>query len=534
MKIQSASANFLNQTQQTNNKLAEQLATGKKVNTAADDAAALQIIDRLTSQQNGFSQAVSNAYDGISYTQASEANLSGVNDAVSRIQELSIQAGNGALTDNDRAALQEEVVQLQSQISETFENASFAGKPLFDGQAVTFQVGADANTNQTVNSTDGSFASALSTIDISTQAGAQAAIDISKQANDEINAQRAELGAFQNTLASTIKGLGTQQENIAASQSRIQDTDCSLVITADEGVRAGKKVPLKANTDKALEQCPNVKHCLVVARTNANVPMQKGRDIYYHEAIKNQASRCEPTWVDSEDPLFILYTSGSTGKPKGVVHHSAGYLLQCAMSHYYAFNYQDGDVYWCTADVGWVTGHSYIVYGPLANGATTVIFEGTPTYPDASRCWQIVEQHKVNIFYTAPTAIRALMAAGNDYIQPYNLDSLKILGTVGEPINPEAWQWYYQQVGQSRCPIIDTWWQTETGAIMMCPLANVKPLKRGAASLPFFGIEPVLLNDRGQEIQGEASGKLAQRFIRIAWEGQLFGCCEIALCGRRV
>ncbi len=228
MKIQSASDNFLNQTQQTNNKLAEQLATGKKVNTAADDAAALQIIDRLTSQQNGFSQAVSNAYDGISYTQVSEANLSGVNDAVSRIQELSIQAGNGALTDNDRAALQEEVVQLQSQISETFENASFAGKPLFDGQAVSFQVGADANTNQTVNSTDGSFASALSTIDISTQAGAQAAIDISKQANDEINAQRAELGAFQNTLASTIKGLGTQQENIAASQSRIQDTDYAL------------------------------------------------------------------------------------------------------------------------------------------------------------------------------------------------------------------------------------------------------------------------------------------------------------------
>ena len=255
MKIQSASDNFLNQTQQTNNKLAEQLTTGKKVNTAADDAAALQIIDRLTSQQNGFSQAVSNAYDGISYTQVSEANLSGVNDAVSRIQELSIQAGNGALTDNDRAALQEEVVQLQSQISETFENASFAGKPLFDGQAVSFQVGADANTNQTVNSTDGSFASALSTIDISTQAGAQAAIDISKQANDEINAQRAELGAFQNTLASTIKGLGTQQENIAASQSRIQDTDYALAISQQlaNDLLAQSSVALRGQANQSAE-----------------------------------------------------------------------------------------------------------------------------------------------------------------------------------------------------------------------------------------------------------------------------------------
>jgi acetyl-CoA synthetase len=301
-------------------------------------------------------------------------------------------------------------------------------------------------------------------------------------------------------------------------KDRILDSDCRLVITADEGVRGGKLIPLKANTDKALEQCPNVHTVLVVKRTGNAIKWNEKRDIWYHEAITGVASSCEPETMASEDTLFILYTSGSTGKPKGVLHTSAGYLLQAAMTHHYVFDYHEGDIYWCAADVGWVTGHTYIVYGPLANGATTMMFEGLPTYPNASRLWQIVDQYQVNSFYTAPTALRALMAQGNEPLQSTRRDSLKILGTVGEPINPEAWEWYYHQVGKEQCPIMDTWWQTETGGHMITPLPGVTDLKPGSASLPFFGVKPAIVDPEGKILEGAVSGNLV---ITQSWPGQI-------------
>lgn len=303
-----------------------------------------------------------------------------------------------------------------------------------------------------------------------------------------------------------------------ALQGRILDSDCQVVITADEGVRGGKSVPLKVNADKALEGCPDVHTCLVVKRTGGDVAWTEGRDVWYCEATASAASECEPEAMGSEDPLFILYTSGSTGKPKGVLHTTAGYLLQSAMTHKYTFDYKEGDIYWCTADVGWVTGHSYIVYGPLANGAITLMFEGVPTYPSASRCWDIVDKHQVNIFYTAPTAIRALMGAGDDYVTKSSRSSLRLLGTVGEPINPEAWEWYYKVVGDSRCPIVDTWWQTETGAHMLTPLPGATALKPGSATLPFFGVQPVILDAEGKEIEGACEGSLA---IKASWPSQI-------------
>ena len=303
-----------------------------------------------------------------------------------------------------------------------------------------------------------------------------------------------------------------------ALQDRILDSDCQTVITADEGVRGGKTVPLKVNADLALEQCPNVHSVIVVRHTGGFVSMQPERDLWYNDETILQPPSCPAEPMDSEDPLFILYTSGSTGKPKGVLHTTGGYLLQAAMTHRYVFDYHDGDIYWCTADVGWVTGHTYIVYGPLANGATTLMFEGIPNYPDASRCWQIVDKHQVNIFYTAPTALRALMGMGNEFVQATNRSSLRILGSVGEPINPEAWEWYYHIVGDGRCPIVDTWWQTETGGIMITPLPGVTDLKPGSATLPFFGVEPVLLDPEGNVLSGAASGNLA---IRSSWPSQI-------------
>lgn len=303
-----------------------------------------------------------------------------------------------------------------------------------------------------------------------------------------------------------------------ALKDRILDADCTTLITADEGVRGGKKIPLKNNADIALGQCPRVHTCLVVRRTAGEIDWQQGRDIWYHDLVDVQNDTCEPEQMDAEDPLFILYTSGSTGKPKGVLHTTAGYLLQTAMSHKYVFDYQDGDIYWCTADVGWVTGHSYIVYGPLANGATTLMFEGVPTYPDASRCWQVIDKHGVNIFYTAPTAIRALMGAGDDWVTRTSRTSLKLLGSVGEPINPEAWEWYYRVVGDSRCPIMDTWWQTETGAHMLAPLPGAIDLKAGSATVPFFGVQPVLMDAEGNEIEGPGEGNLC---IKAAWPSQI-------------
>ena len=303
-----------------------------------------------------------------------------------------------------------------------------------------------------------------------------------------------------------------------ALQDRILDSDCQTVITADEGVRAGKPIPLKENTDKALEGCPNVHTVLVVRHANSGVNMQPERDVWYNDAVKNYPVDCPVTPMDSEDPLFILYTSGSTGKPKGVLHTTGGYLLHAAMTHRYVFDYHDGDIYWCTADVGWVTGHTYIVYGPLANGATTLMFEGVPNYPDASRCWQIVDKHQVNIFYTAPTALRSLMGQGDDYVKQCHRSRLRLLGSVGEPINPEAWEWYYQIVGDSRCPIVDTWWQTETGGIMITPLPGAIDMKPGSATLPFFGVEPVLLDPDGNVLEGAASGNLA---IKRSWPSQI-------------
>lgn len=303
-----------------------------------------------------------------------------------------------------------------------------------------------------------------------------------------------------------------------ALQDRILDSDCQLVITADEGMRGGRPIPLKANTDTALEACPNVHTVVVVCRTGGDINWDDTRDIWYHDATKDASAVCEPEHMDSEDPLFILYTSGSTGKPKGVLHTTGGYLLYTAMTHKYVFDYHDGEIYWCTADVGWVTGHSYIVYGPLANGATTLMFEGIPNYPDASRCWQIVDKHKVNIFYTAPTALRALMAQGDEFVNSTSRQSLHLLGTVGEPINPEAWEWYYHIIGEQRCPIVDTWWQTETGGIMITPLPGATALKPGSATRPFFGVKPVVLDTDGNEVEGAASGILA---IDRSWPGQI-------------
>ena len=303
-----------------------------------------------------------------------------------------------------------------------------------------------------------------------------------------------------------------------ALKDRIQDAQACAVITADEGVRGGKNVPLKDNADKAMAQCDSVHTCLTVRRTGNEVNWQADRDVWYHEAVPTASSDCPPEPMDAEDPLFILYTSGSTGKPKGVQHTTAGYLLGAALTHRYVFDYKDGDIYWCTADVGWVTGHSYIVYGPLANGATTLVFEGVPTYPDASRFWQVIDKHQVTIFYTAPTAIRALMGLGDEPVKQTRRSSLRLLGTVGEPINPEAWEWYYRVVGDSRCPIVDTWWQTETGAIMIAPIPGAIDTKPGSATLPFFGIEPALVDADGKELEGAASGNL---IIKSSWPSQI-------------
>ncbi len=303
-----------------------------------------------------------------------------------------------------------------------------------------------------------------------------------------------------------------------ALKDRILDSSCEVVITADEGKRGGRSIPLKANVDKALADCPDVSSVIVVQNTGHHDAWKDGRDIWYHEQIEAVSADCPPEEMDAEDPLFILYTSGSTGKPKGVLHTTGGYLLYAAITHKYIFDYHDGDVYWCTADVGWITGHSYIVYGPLANAATTLMFEGVPTYPDASRFWQVVDKHKVSIFYTAPTAIRALMSQGNDPVTTTSRKSLRLLGSVGEPINPEAWEWYYNVVGDGRCPIVDTWWQTETGGILISPLPGAMKLKPGSATLPFFGIQPALVDNEGNVLDGEAEGNL---IITHSWPGQM-------------
>ena len=303
-----------------------------------------------------------------------------------------------------------------------------------------------------------------------------------------------------------------------ALKDRILDSECTVLVTADEGVRGGRSIPLKANVDIALDHCPNVNTVFVVERTAGKISWSEGRDIWYHEAIAKEEPHCLPEVMDAEDPLFILYTSGSTGKPKGVLHTTGGYLLHAAMTHKYVFDYKSDDTYWCTADVGWVTGHSYIIYGPLANGAKTLMFEGVPTYPDASRMWQIIDKHKVNIFYTAPTALRALMGQGNHFVECCDLSSLRLLGSVGEPINPEAWDWYYSVVGKSTCPIVDTWWQTETGGILITALPGAIALKPGSATVPFFGVEPALVDDTGTELEGPASGALV---IKNSWPGQM-------------
>ena len=303
-----------------------------------------------------------------------------------------------------------------------------------------------------------------------------------------------------------------------ALAGRILDCDSHYVITADEGIRGGKTIPLKLNTDKALLKCPNVKNVFVVNRNNANVEMTEGRDLWYHDVIKNVSDECEAEVMDAEDPLFILYTSGSTGKPKGVLHTSGGYIVYASYTHEIIFDYKPGDIYWCSADVGWVTGHSYIIYGPLCNGATTLMFEGVPNFPDASRFWQICDKHKVNIFYTAPTAIRALMKEGDEPVKATKRDSLKLLGSVGEPINPEAWLWYYNIVGEKNCPIVDTWWQTETGATLISPLPGATDLKPGSASKPIPGITPVLLDADGNELEGSNEGNLC---IKNSWPGQM-------------
>ena len=303
-----------------------------------------------------------------------------------------------------------------------------------------------------------------------------------------------------------------------ALAGRIQDCDSTCVITADEGIRGGRKIPLKANTDAALEQCPGVSSVVVVARTHGDTNMVAGRDIWYHEAKATVDAQCPAEEMSAEDPLFILYTSGSTGKPKGVLHTTGGYMVYASMTHEYVFDYKRGEIFWCTADVGWVTGHTYIVYGPLANGATTVMFEGVPNYPDNSRFWHVCDKHQVNIFYTAPTALRALMREGEAPVKAASRASIRLLGSVGEPINPEAWLWYHREVGEGRCPIIDTWWQTETGAALITPLPGATPLKPGSASRPFFGIRPELVDAEGTVLEGAVSGNLC---IADSWPGQM-------------
>ena len=303
-----------------------------------------------------------------------------------------------------------------------------------------------------------------------------------------------------------------------ALAGRIQDCDSNMVITADEGLRGGRPVPLKANTDAALESCPDCSKVVVVRRTGGDIGWVDGRDVWYHEAMADASADCPPEEMNAEDPIFILYTSGSTGKPKGVLHTTGGYMVYASMTHQYVFDYKDGDVYWCTADVGWVTGHSYIVYGPLANGATTLMFEGVPTYPDSSRFWQVVEKHRVSIFYTAPTAIRALMREGDAPVTRCDRSSLRLLGSVGEPINPEAWMWYHDVVGEGRCPIVDTWWQTETGGIMITPLPGATATKPGSATRPFFGIKPVLVDSENNLLEGAVDGNLC---IDSSWPGQM-------------
>ena len=300
--------------------------------------------------------------------------------------------------------------------------------------------------------------------------------------------------------------------------NRIQDCDSNCVITADEGIRGGRKIPLKANTDAALANCPSVERCVVVRRTGGDVAMQSGRDHWYHEICGAASADCPAEEMGAEDPLFILYTSGSTGKPKGVLHTTGGYMVYVAMTHQYVFDYHEGEVYWCTADVGWVTGHSYIVYGPLANGAITLMFEGVPNYPDASRFWQVCDKHKVEIFYTAPTAIRALMREGDGPVEKTDRSSIRLLGTVGEPINPEAWIWYHEVIGGGRCPIVDTWWQTETGGILITPLPGATPLKPGSATRPFFGIKPAIVDGEGKIQDGACEGNLV---ITDSWPGQM-------------
>ena len=303
-----------------------------------------------------------------------------------------------------------------------------------------------------------------------------------------------------------------------ALKDRILDADCSLVITADEGFRGGKIVPLKKNVDIALKKCPGVKTNLVIKRTDGDIEWNEKVDIWYHDIVGKQVAECAPESMNAEDPLFILYTSGSTGKPKGVMHTTAGYILGAHISFKYLFGFNSDDIYWCTADVGWITGHTYIVYGPLSNGATSLMFEGVPTYPDASRCWEVCDKHKINIFYTAPTAIRALMSQGDEPVLKTNRTSLRILGTVGEPINPEAWEWYYSVVGNSKCHIVDTWWQTETGSVLISPIAGVTPVKPGSATFPFFGVKPELIDPEGEILEGESSGNLV---ITQSWPSQI-------------
>ncbi|WP_262966510.1 acetate--CoA ligase [Methylobacter psychrophilus] len=302
-----------------------------------------------------------------------------------------------------------------------------------------------------------------------------------------------------------------------ALKDRILDSDCHYVVCADEGYRGGKTTPIKTNVDLAAISCPQLKKVIVIKNTGSTLDWQEGRDIWYHQAMAEASADCPAEVMDAEDPLFILYTSGSTGKPKGIVHTTGGYLLYAAMTHKYVFDYHEGDIYWCTADIGWITGHSYMIYGPLCNGATTLMFEGVPTYPEADRFWRVIDKHQVNIFYTAPTAIRALMAQGNDFVTRTDRSSLRILGSVGEPINPEAWEWYYHVVGNGQCPVMDTWWQTETGGILITPLPGVTALKPGSATLPFFGIKPEIMDNQGVIMDGVAEGILV---ISSPWPGQ--------------
>jgi len=303
-----------------------------------------------------------------------------------------------------------------------------------------------------------------------------------------------------------------------ALAGRIQDTDCAVVITSDEGLRGAKPIPLKANTDGAVDQCPSVKSVIVIKRTGGDIAWNDARDHWYHDLAAEVSTDCAPEEMGAEDPLFILYTSGSTGKPKGVLHTGGGYLTYASMTHQYVFDYHDGDIYWCGADIGWVTGHSYIIYGPLSNGATTLMFEGVPNYPSASRFWEVIDKHKVNIFYTAPTALRALMREGSGPVEATSRASLRLLGTVGEPINPEAWEWYYKVVGESRCPIVDTWWQTETGGIMITPLPGATDLKPGSATRPFFGVKPAIVDGDGKIQEGACRGALV---LTDSWPGQM-------------